>query len=161
MAGTLRRADPSGELVRNMTPRGTGGNANARLYTPVTVVIPVAASATGAALAWINPEAGTVLVTGFGYWYDTAGTGTVDIGVASDGTAAGSSFIDGGTMVATLKYRPDAASSTVGSSGAGAYALVGPGGTGTNNSITFTHNEAATGTAVGGYVFTYTLITNT
>lgn len=161
MAGSLRRADPSGEIVRNLTPRGTGGNASARLYSPVTVVMPVPASATGATLAWINPEAGTVLVTAFGYWYDTAGTGTVDIGVANDGTAAGSSFIDGGTMAVGFRYRPDAASSTIGSSGAGAYLLVGPGGTGTNNSITFTHNEAATGTAVGGYVFTYTLITNT
>ena len=152
MAGTLRRGDPTGELVKAMTPRGTYGDATARAYGPVTVVLPIPASATGA--SWVNPEAGTIIVLQSAYFFTTAGTGTLDIGVTDDGTASANNIIDGGTMTATLWARPDAASSTAGGVGL-QQRLVGPGGTGTNNSITVRHNEAATGTAVGALVFTY------
>ena len=152
MAGTLRRGDPTGELVKAMTPRGTYGDATARAYAPVTVVLPIPASATGA--SWINPESGTILVFQSCYYFTTAGTGTLDIGITDDGTAAAANIIDGGTMVATIYARPDAASASLGAIGL-QQRLVGPGGTGTNNSITVRHNEAATGTAVGALVFTY------
>lgn len=155
MAGTLRRGDPTGELVKNMVPRGTYGDSTARAYGVVAVVLPVPASATGA--SWINPETGTIITHNVFNVWTTAGTGTFDMGVTDDGTASSATIIDGGTMTVGVRPRPDAASSTLGATGL-MQVLIGPGGTGTNNSITLRHNEAATGTAVGYMVITYSRI---
>ena len=150
----LNRTDPTPVTVHNLTQ---GSGATGTYFNVLSVHIPHPASA-GTRLAWINPETGTVLATVF-YYFNTAGSGTVDVGVASDGTAAGSSFIDGGTMTVQVHYPGTVMGTAAASATAGGedlmYQLVGPGGTGTNNSITMTINEAATSTAVGGLIVQY------
>jgi hypothetical protein len=161
MAGRLDRKNTTGENVRAMIPAGTGGNASARVGPVVSVVVPIAATATRT--AWINPEPGTVLLTDFFVVYTTAGTGTIDVGRTDDGTAAANGLIDGGTMTVGVHWSGTvlgtvAASATIGGVNQ-MFLLVGPGGTGTANSITVTDNEAGTGTAVGYIALSYLPVT--
>lgn len=154
MSTAISRTAPTPVTVHSIVP---ASGATGTYFVPLAVHIPHPASA-GTRLAWINPEAGTVLAHAF-YYFSTGGTGTVDVGVVSDGTVAGSSFIDGGTMTVQVHYPESVAGTVAASATAGGedirYQLVGPGGTGTNNSITITLNEAATSTAVGGMIIHY------
>ena len=154
MAGTWNRGNPTGFQVKNMGPMGTGIGtitATGTLFAGlISVRVPLAVSSTGA--YWSNPEDGTVMAKGQVVW-TTAGTGTMDVGVSTDGTSGAANIIDGGTMlVGVYSYGTvmgtAAASATLGQT-VGEYRLVGPAGTGTNNTITVIHNESTTGTAVG------------
>lgn len=139
-----------------MIPAGTGGNASARSFNVMLVSTPLG---TGTRVGWINPESGTVLVTDVFVSYTTAGTGTIDVGRTDDGTAAANGLIDGGTQTVGVHWSGTvlgtaAASATIGGVNQ-MYLLVGPGGTGTNNSITVTNNEGGTSTAVGSLYVIY------
>jgi hypothetical protein len=56
----------------------------------------VAADAAGGALAWQNPEAGSILVTGVVLDITTksTGAGTISVGTAANGTTASANLID-------------------------------------------------------------------
>jgi len=144
----IARTDPTPVIVHNSIQ---GSGATGTYYNLVTAVVQMAASA-GSLFAWINPETGTVLAKVM-YYFTTAGTGTVDVGKTDDGTATVADVIDGGTMAVGIVYRPGT-NATLGQVDEG-WILVGPGGTGTNNSVTLTSNEAATSTGVGGLVVQY------
>lgn len=150
----LARTDPSAVIVHNLLP---GSGATGTYQNVLTVHIPIPASG-GTRFAWVNPETGTVMANAY-YYLTVAGTGTVDLGRTSDGTAAAATYVDGGTMTVGVHYPADvlgtvAASATIGGVNI-VWQLIGPGGTGTNNSITASINEAATSTAVGGLIVQY------
>lgn len=91
--------------------------------------------------------------------FTTAGTGTFDLGRGTDGTGLGSGWIDGGTLtVGVHSYGTvlgtAAASATIGGVD-GEWLLIGPGGTGTNNSVVMLHSDTITSTAAGFMVVTY------
>jgi hypothetical protein len=76
--------------------------------------------------------------------------------VVSDGTGSGNNVIAGGTMVAGILTRATTGSALAGTAGEnGGWFLVGPGGTGTNNSICAAVGDTTTSTATGGMVVTY------
>ena len=162
MAGTWNRGDPTGLAVKKMGPQGTGLGtitATGTLFAGFTMVrIPWSTSTVNAAgAAWINPEDGTVLARAQ-LVFTTAGTGTFDMGRTDDGTGAAANIIDGGTLtVGVHSYGTvlgtAAASATVGAVD-GEYLLYGPGGSGTNNSITVTHSNAS-GASVGFLIVQY------
>mgnify|MGYP001568317706 CR=1 FL=1 len=162
MAGTWNRGNPTGLAVKNMGPMGTGYGtvtATGTLFSGmVTVRIPWSTSTVNAGgAAWINPEDGTVMAKAC-LVFTTAGTGTFDMGRTDDGTGAAAGLIDGGTLtVGVHSYGTVlgtvAASATVGGVD-GEWLLYGPGGTGTNNSITVTHSNAS-GASVGFMVVQY------
>ena len=157
METNIKRTDPTPEIVRKLIP--SSGTANYRGIGVARIAITASASSTGT--GWVNPESGTVaakIIVAF----TVGGTGTLDIGVGNDGTGVANGLIDGGTMTAGCHYVHEtlctvAASSTVGGVDK-TFFLVGPGGTGTNNSIVLNHNEAATSTAVGAVLIQYFLI---
>lgn len=160
MAGSVSRAMPSGEiLLQSLHGSGATGTL---LPGPLTVRIPLATTSTAnAATNWVNPETGTVLARAF-VVFTTAGTGTFDLGRGSDGTGNANNMIDGGTMTVGVHYPGTVmgtvdASSTVGMVDR-VYFLIGPGGTGTNNSINMTHSDTTTSTAVGFLAVEYQLL---
>lgn len=154
MAGTISRAMPTGEALKQMLP---GSGQTGTLFAGLMVArIPLAVSSTGN--YWSNTENGTVMAKAQVVW-TTAGTGTMDVGVSSDGTSGAANIIDGGTMLAGVYAYGTvmgtvAASATLGQT-VGEWRLIGPAGTGTNNTITVIHNESTTGTAVGFLFVTY------
>ena len=162
MGGTWNRGNPTGLQVKNMGPMGSGigtVTATGTLFAGlVTQRIPWSTSTVDAAgAAWINPEDGTVMAKAY-LVFTTAGTGTFDMGRSSDGTGAAAGIIDGGTLtVGVHSYGTvlgtAAASATVGAVDA-EWLLYGPGGSGTNNSITVTHSNAS-GASVGFMVVQY------
>ena len=125
----------------------------------VNVLIPFNTTSTASAnMAWINPEAGTVLARAQFVWR-TGGTGTINAARGDDGTGSGNNLIAGGTMVAGVLTRATTGSALAGTAGeAGGWFLVGPGGTGTNNSINAQVGDTITSTATGGMVVTYTRV---
>ena len=150
MAGTWSAGNPTGLAVKNMGPMGTGMGtitATGTIFAGlISVRVPLAVSSTGA--YWSNPENGTVMAKGLMVW-TTAGTGTFDMGRSTDGTSGGNNIIDGGTMVVgIISPGTIAATGTLGVIDRHWF-LVGPAGTGTNNTITVIHDESTTGTAVG------------
>lgn len=154
MAGTVSRTMPTPEAVRNMV---AGSGATGTLYAgKVMMFIPFNATSTGTAnMSWINPENGTVLAKPMWAWR-TAGTGTFIAGVSSDGTGSGNNIITAGTLAAGVVTRATTGSALLGTAGeAGGYFLIGPGGTGTNNSIVTQVSDTITSTAVGGMVVEY------
>ena len=163
MAGTWNRGDPTGLAVKKMGPLGSGFGtitATGTLFADfIHVRIPLAVTSTAnAATNWINPEDGTVLAKAM-LILTVAGTGTFDMGRGTDGTGLGSGFIDGGTLTVGVHaygtvLGTAAASATIGGVD-GEYQLVGPGGTGTNNSIVLLHSDTITSTAAGFMVVTY------
>ncbi len=156
MAGQITRGLPTGEIVKNSIARGTGGASNARIYGETTVVLPINAtsSAVAGGVSFLNPEVGTVMVTGLRWVMTTSGTGTMTIAVSADGTGSATIIATAATMLAGVYERAPAASATAGGAITAVGKLIGPGGTGTNNSITLSHNEDA-GTSVGYVVLSY------
>jgi hypothetical protein len=155
METNINRTDPTPVTIRKMLP----GSGTADYRFNAVAMLPITASSSSTSTGWVNPEAGTVAAKVF-VAFTVAGTGTIDVGLVSDGTAPGNSIIDGGTMVAGVltgvSNNVGGTAGTVG--GADGWVLVGPGGTGTNNSIALNHNEAATSTAVGAVLISYFLI---
>ena len=128
----LLRTSPAEEVVKHILPLGTAGNA-AGTVVGIPVAVRVAFSLTSTATAnmvWINPEASTVLayvnyiVTG-----TTDGTGVIYIGRSTNGTGSASNWANGSTLTAGL--HEDAPGDGV----IAQWLAVGPGATGTNNSI--------------------------
>ena len=151
MAGTVSRAMPTVELVRNMLA-GSGATGTL-LPGPIGVRIAYNTTSTAnAATNWINPEAGTVMAKAF-LCITVAGTGTFDLGRGSDGTGNANDLIDGGTLTVGVHHAGTvlgtvAASATIGNVNTDFF-LLGPGGSGTNNSINLTHSDTPTSTAAG------------
>ena len=148
MAGTITRDMPTGEIVRNaLTSTGTAGTAGAvRRGSPIVVSFnPSMTNTATAGIAWINPEASTIIVTDFSYRVNgSAGTGTLNIGVSSDGTGSGNNVLAAGTL--TAGWHSGLAGTGTYSAGTGRF-LLGPGGTGTNNSIVGIFGDTPTSTA--------------
>lgn len=156
---SLARGDPTPVSVFNLLQ---GSGATGTYHGFVTVHVPLATTSTAnAATRWINPETGTVLAKVRAY-FTTAGTGTFDLGRGSDGTGNASDIIDGGTMTVGVHHQigdlgvtgTTGSASTLGAVNQGMI-LVGPGGTGTNNSVNMTHSDTTTSTAVGGILVEY------
>lgn len=150
--------DPTPESVRKMS-QGSGGTGTYFNFLSVRIPL-VAASTANGTTNWVNPETGTVLATAF-VVFTTAGTGTFDLGRGTDGTGNANNMIDGGTMTVGAHFPGTVlgtvdASSTIGVENR-IYFLVGPGGTGTNNSINLTHSDTPTGAGVGALLVTYAL----
>lgn len=158
MDTNIKRTDPTPEIVRKLVP--ASGTANYRGYGVARIAITASASSTST--GWVNPESGTIAAKVF-IAFTVAGTGTVDVGVVNDGTAPGNSIIDGGTMSAGIRSGISRGAAGTGTSqgtlgDTDGWVLVGPGGTGTNNSVAVNHNEAATSTAEGAVLISYFLI---
>lgn len=107
---------------------------------PSTVVVKrIAANVTSTAnanVAFVNPEGGTVAATVRYYVLGSAGTGTINIGRSSDGTGSASDIATAGTLAAGI-WEPVGSQDGI---------LLGPGGTGTNNSIVAEMNDTETST---------------
>ena len=149
---------PTPELLKGVVPASGTGN-----YRSVMVArVPFNATSTAnGATNWINPETGTIAAKVL-LIFTTAGTGTVDVGISDDGTGAAADLIDGGTLTVGAHYVQEilgtvAASATVGGEDK-LYVLLGPGGTGTNNSIVATHTDTTTSTSVGAMLVEYFLV---
>ena len=162
MPGLWNRGDNTGLAVRKMGPNpGTGFGTSTATATGtiiagfITVRVPVAASTTGN--YWSNPELGTVLAQSHMVWV-TAGTGTFDMGVSSDGTSGTDDIINGGTMLAGVYSNGTVSATSVLGQINNAWQLVGPAGSGTRNSVTVIHNETVTSTAAGFIIVQYTTI---
>ena len=116
---------------------------------PATILVKrIAANLTSTAnanVAWVNPEGGTIAATVSYYVTGLAGTGLIWIGVSNDGTGSASGIFGSGTLTAGVHIRPDAASAAAGAV-ATQTVLLGPGGTGTNNSIVAQLDDIATST---------------
>ena len=163
MVKAFTRADPTGAIVRAFI-YGSGGTGTYQ-GSHVLVRLPFPATSTGnAGLNWINPETGTIAARPF-LFVSTAGTGTFDMGTSSDGTGSNDSIIDGGTLAVGIVSRvPDlgTAAGTTGTAGTVGtrteFFLLGPGGTGTNNSIVAKHSDGIVSTLKGAFVVDYFLI---
>ena len=116
---------------------------------PATILVKrIAANLTSTAnanVAWVNPEGGTVVATVRYFVTGLAGTGSLWIGVSNDGTGSASGIFASGTLTAGVHIRPDPASATAGVI-ATQTVLLGPGGTGTSNSIVAQLDDTATST---------------
>lgn len=141
------------ELVKDLL--GASGTAN---YRGIMVArIPFNATSTAnAATNWINPETGTVAARVY-VVFTTAGTGTLEVGRSSDGTGSAVTMWSTGTMTVGVHQREPTASGTAGALDP-RFTLLGPGGTGTNNSIVMKHSDTTASTAVGAMCVEYFLI---
>ena len=153
MRGTIttNARQPSSEILRQLL-HGSGMTGTL-LPGPVSVRIPFNTTSTGTSnMAWINAEAGTVLAKVWVIW-TTAGTGSFSVGRQSDGTGSASDVINLGSMNVGVHFYGTvlgtaAASATLGQVD-GEFWLIGPGGTGTNNSIVCKVTDTITSTAAG------------
>ena len=135
---------PSGEIVKHaLLAAGTGGTATViRHGAPVTVSFSVSLTSTATAvISWINPESDTILAK-VDYRVRTAGTGTVNISVGNDGTGSGNGLYAGGTLTAGYHHGIAGTGTTT----TGPWRLIGPGGTGTNNSVVGLLDDTPTST---------------
>ena len=156
MATLLKRDDPSASISLNLL-QGSGGTGTYSHILTVRVPFVLTSTANGTT-NWINPENGTVIANAF-VAITTAGTGTFDLGRGSDGTGNATDLIDGGTLTVGVHWPGTVlgtadASSTIGGVNR-LWFLVGPGGTGTNNSINMTHNDTTTSTMAGAMIVQY------
>jgi hypothetical protein len=154
-----KRGNPTPEIVRNAV-HGSGGTGSYAFVNTVRIPLVLTSVANGTT-NWVNPEAGTVLAKAF-LAIRTAGTGTFDMGRGSDGTGNANGLIDGGTLTVGV-HHPGTVMGTVAASATlglvdNSWILVGPGGTGANNSINLTHSDTATSTAAGELIVQYFLI---
>ena len=159
MGTALKRDHPTPVNVINMLPRGTAGASTARVVPEMTVAVPWGTSGTTAnagLISWINPEAGTCILTRAIAYFSTTGTGTVDAGVSDDGTGAAADIFDGATMdnVTQALVSDVASEATLGALNAW---VVGPGGTGTDNSVVAKTDSTATNLA-GDLLLTYIVL---
>ena len=170
MAGTFTPGSPTPLIVRQLVAAGTGGGTGARRHPVITVSLPYPNStasdgtANAGAISWINPEVGTILVTNVTvYLTATATGGTIAAAIGNDGTGSGITLCNAGTLsslIYGLRLHGTAALWTTGVPTAGVFDVfvVGPGGTGTNNSIVAKQTEV-TSTAAGRVVITYVPLT--
>ncbi len=138
---------PEGEQLKQLLPAGTAGAASGTILG-MPVVVRVAFSLTSTATAnfkWINPEAGTVAAAFHYIVQGTAGTGTINVGRTSDGTGSGTNLVDSGTLASGI-HRDEPLNGVTGT-----LMLLGPGGSGTNNSIVGQVTDTVTST-MGGLV---------
>ena len=151
----ITRTDPHDVTVHNLTP---GSGATGTYYGNISVHIPWNPSSTGqAGMAWINPETGTVMASAM-YYFITAGTGTIDVGIGTNGTGTSVSYVDGGTLSVGAHYALDPAGATASSTAGGEdteWQLLGPGAVTASNSIIAAHTDGEVSTAVGGMVIQY------
>jgi hypothetical protein len=158
----LKADNPTPVNVQGMIPEGTAGASIAKIAAVTTVQL--ALSTTGGTAdagyaSWVNPESGTILVTDVGVRFTTTGTGTFDVGTSDDGTGANDGVMNGATMnspvgagvLSAVKLNLAGSAGTIGVLQGW---LLGPGGTGVNNSIVAKTTETAT-TAVGAMFITY------
>ena len=141
----LVKGAPAEEIITHMLPAGTSGNASgtvAGVVVAVRVTLSLTSTAT-ANLRWVNPEAGTVLANVMYHVSGVAGTGTIHIGRSSDGTGSASQWANGGTLAAGL-HDDEPLGGVVSQ-----WLALGPGGTGTNNSIVGQMNDGAASTMGG------------
>lgn len=167
---TITAGMPHQQVVRNMMPNpGTGFGtvtATGTLFAGLKVqriAINATSTAKAGAAAWINPEIGTVIGWPLLVITTAGNTGTFDMGRTDDGTGSAAGMIDGGTLTAGVHLEGTvagtvAASATIGLVDRHWYTF-GPGGTGTNNSITVTMNDTTTSTLVGYLVVAYFSVT--
>jgi hypothetical protein len=155
---SYNRADPTPVIVQ----KGAYGSAGTGTYSGLQHVrIPFNTTSTGtAAENWINPEAGTVIAT-VQYFFSTAGTGTIDVGIASDGTGDDNGIIDGGTLTVGVHYPQEVVGTVAASAVKGGedqmWFAIGPGGTGTNNTVVARHTDTVSSTASGSVHIIYYL----
>lgn len=131
MGANLSRKDPAEQIVTQMLPEGTAGAATGTILgVPVNIRVRFSLTSTATAnLSWVNPEPGTVLAS-VGYMVvGSAGTGTCDIGRGNDGTGSAANWVTGGTLSAGLHIDEPQLGVVP------QWLAVGPGNTGTNNSI--------------------------
>ena len=147
MAGTLTRDMPTGEIVKQaLSAAGTAGTVTAVRHGPPIMVSfqPSQTSTATAGISWINPESNTILARAYYRISGSAGTGTMNVGVSSDGTGSGNNIFAGGTLTAGIHFGLAGTGSAA--NGTGEF-LLGPGGTGTNNSIVGLYGDTPTSTA--------------
>ena len=139
-------AQPAGEQLKYMAPGERGAVSATGTLLGGLYVVRVPWNNTSTATAnpnWINPESGTVIAKAWfviGVGTGSAGTGTFDMGRSSDGTGTSAVMISVGTLdVIGVRHQisTGSAAHTSGTSGDinQGWWLIGPGGTGTNNSI--------------------------
>ena len=159
MAKGLTPAMPTPEIVRGMLP-GSGYTGTALAIQMVRLPFNLTSTATAsgtAGLAWINPETGTVRAKPF-LLFRTAGTGTCILGVSSDGTGSNNNILLAATLAQGVLSRATTGTPAAGTAGeAGGWFLIGPGGTGTNNSIVMQHSDTVTSTMAGELQIEYVL----
>ena len=134
---------PTPEIVRYLLPGQAGRvDATGTLLGGMYVVrVPWTSGNTNTGNPnWINPESGTVIAKAFFCIIGSAGTGTFDMGISSNGTGTSAVMISAGTMDVigvTERINTGSAAATSGTAGFSnqGWRLIGPGGTGTNNSI--------------------------
>ena len=148
MGGNLSRRDPAEQIVTQMLPEGTAGAATGSIVGPVMAIrIPFSLTSTATAnVSWINPEAGTVLANVAYMVVGTAGTGSVNIGRSSNGTGSASNWVTSGTLTAGL-HDDDPIGGIISQ-----WLAIGPGGTGTNNSVVGQLSDSAASTMDGCFV---------
>lgn len=163
MATGVKRADPTGVAVLGLL-QGSGGTGTYNVLHSVRIPLN-ATSTANAATNFINPEAGTVAARAY-FIFTTAGSGTFDAGRGSDGTGSASDIILAGTLTTGIVSRVGdlgTAAGTTGSAGTVGtrteWFLLGPGGSGTNNSIVVKHSDTPTGSVAGALVVEYFLVT--
>ena len=127
----LSRGDPAEQIVTQMLPEGTAGAASGTILgIPVNIRVAFSLTSTATAnVSWINPEPGTVMASVAYLVNGATGTGTINVGRSSDGTGSAANWVSGGTLTGGLH------SDEPGLGVVSQWLAIGPGGTGTNNSI--------------------------
>ena len=127
----LVKGSPAEEIITHMLPAGTSGNATGTV-AGVVVAVRVSFSLTSTATAnlkWVNPENGTVMACVSYVVVGSAGTGTIDIGRSTNGTGSASNWVTTATLGAGV-HDDEPMGGVVTQ-----WLALGPGATGTNNSI--------------------------
>lgn len=111
MARSKDRTDPTGVVVKRLTPAGQANASTAQAVRGESQGWKVwigsadlTSTGTGNP-AFINPEPGTIMARVSYIVTGAAGTGTIDIGTGTGGTGAGAQYIDGGTLTAGVHTR--------------------------------------------------------
>ncbi|MDP3064744.1 MAG: hypothetical protein Q8O40_16310 [Chloroflexota bacterium] len=118
-----------------------------------STAINATSTANAGAFAWKNKNGRSVLAHVI-VRFLTAGTGTMDVGVSSDGTGSSDGIIDGGTLTGVVASQRSAGATA----GNTSWFLVNKAGTGTNNSIVAVMSDTATSTAIGTAYVVYFLV---
>jgi len=158
MRVNIKLNDPTPVIVQAMTP--ASGSANYRAMSVARVAMN-ATSQADAGFSWINPEASTIAAQ-VHITFTTGGTGTMDLGISDDGTGSSDGLINGGTLTQGVHYVQEILGTVAASAIKGGedklWFLLGPGGTGTNNSIVGKHTDTVTSTAIGAMTVAYYIV---